>query len=819
MRAANLKCAVILFLISCLPAAGTVRAGETEQEQKERLIKEKVRQNTAESFVIVHYHLKKSERPEAPRDDAFYSYIDSTDREYLDNILAKQTLDYTGVIVSSEGEIFIADNYIRPDVIEKITVTGPDGKTVEAKPDRVLVGSCGQILKLSQPSSAGWKPLQFAEAPKKINIKTKFYGIRMLLDSGQSEGYYWQRGFQDERSDGKQYFYIWAAEPYKSRTNGGDLPDNFSLSFVGTTIICDANGQVLGVTSYGRIDTDKDAPLWQGKDVLADKGINREESEKQIKERVSPYLYQVKITFRPPPKEDDEYDTGGFYRRYFSGGSEGQKEMYVYGLAVTPKTLLLPVGMEQTLVEGIDSISVMVSDKYEDAKLGGTLKECQATIVEVNEPKFDSVVDIKEDVGLKRGQPFWTVFVRELAGRDLVMDYNRWLWQRQGYENKYFPIMENSLQAGCWLFDKNGQFAGLYTAAKHPCQRIIPYLKGESSEYYAYSNMPFGRFVQRFSRGFSFYGGEDTRIYNTAFLVSIIKDMSSHYDKFIRRLTRDEQKRRVWLGVEFTSVDKETAKHLNLRKFTQDGRIGLMVSRVYPNSPAAKMGLAEGDVLLKITVPQAPWPIELKQEREYNYGGPDYDEADIPEEFQNMGYRQPRKCPWPSQDNVLTRMLKVIGEGMSVKLTYVHNGEVLDKDFIIKQAPRDSLSASKYKDEKLGLTVKDLTYEVRAALKLAEDANAVVISKVEQGTPAALARINQFELIRAIDGQETGNVNDFETAIKKARDEKKQSVRLTVEWMGKTRLADLKFDAPAKNWEDMMKFIPNMRDSNEAGSN
>jgi predicted metalloprotease with PDZ domain len=159
--------------------------------------------------------------------------------------------------------------------------------------------------------------------------------------------------------------------------------------------------------------------------------------------------------------------------------------------------------------------------------------------------------------------------------------------------------------------------------------------------------------------------------------------------------------------------------------------------------------------------------------------------------------QMPRRRPWPSQDNYLTRMLGDIGAGTTVALKYIHDGRTQEQQFTIEQAPRDMLSATKYKNEKLGLTVKELTYEVRAALRLKDDDAAVVITQVEQGTPAALARINTYELIRAVDGEPVVSVEAFEKLIAAAQQDKKESVRLTVEWMGKTRLADLKFEAAA----------------------
>jgi len=266
-------------------------------------------------------------------------------------------------------------------------------------------------------------------------------------------------------------------------------------------------------------------------------------------------------------------------------------------------------------------------------------------------------------------------------------------------------------------------------------------------------------------------------------------------DPHIRHLDKDEQKRRVWLGVEYTAPEKEMIKQMNLREPTQDGRIGVLVNRVYAGSPAAEMGLVEGDILLKVAVPGMPWPIELGGDDRESYGVPEFDEADIPKEFAAMGYQMPRRRPWPSQDNYLNRMLGEIGQGATVKLSYIHGTETLEKEFTIQQAPRDMLSAAKYKNDKLGLTVKDVTYEVRAALRLKPDDPSIVVVKVEQGTPAALARINTYELISAVDGVSVDNVATFEKLITQAQEAKKESVRVTVEWMGKTRLADLKFEA------------------------
>jgi len=336
----------------------------------------------------------------------------------------------------------------------------------------------------------------------------------------------------------------------------------------------------------------------------------------------------------------------------------------------------------------------------------------------------------------------------------------------------------------------------LFCEARHEYDRIKQYLLG--SQYNRFRGYRSSSNQMRRSKGpqqHYGYGSEDIRLFESVQLADMLSELPDNYDTRIRHLDKDQQRRRVWLGVEYTHLDKEMVKQMDLRDQTQDGRIGLMVNRIYPGSPAARLGLAEGNVLLEIAVDGLPWPIELMPDKREDYDMPDFEDVDIPKEFEAMGFRMPRKRPWRSRDNYLTRMLDDIGVGTTVKLSYIQAGETVQKEFVVEQSPPDMLSAAKYKTDKLGLTVKDLTYEVRAALHLGEDDVAVVVAQVEQGKPAALARIELYELIRAVDGVQVNSVESFEKLITEAQQANKPSVRLTVEWIGKTRLADLKFEA------------------------
>ncbi len=740
---------------------------------------EKIYQNTRHSFVIVSYHLKKSERPGL---EAGYAY----DRDYstvLQRILNKNATDVLGVIVSDKGEIFTWDRdpaYL--DTVAEIRVKGPDGTVVPAKFDRLLVKTAGRILRLTGEMPAGWKPLQFTDIGE-ITPRTDLYAATM-------------------KPDKQNHVYVQPCE-YGCSWNSaapGQCLQAPGIYCVG--VVCSAEGLPVGVTSREQIDLSPGA-AWKGKDVLADAGLPYEQQiqlEEKLKQDFAANIYEVTITFRPEPQEEEAYNFGGRspFGRYQRSGGEGSREVLVYGLGFAENKLLVPDALPREAAAGIDTITVKVGDESLSARFGGVLKQCAATVIELEQGKLPHVVDLSAAAKLARVEPFWAVSVREVGGMDVEAEFNRWIDEQQGYGDQWYPALERPLQAGCWLLDRQGKLAGLYCRARHEEDRLEPYLISRQSGRYQQYQMPASARSRRvampaFDPGY----GTDTRPFEAAELAGLLNHLPGNYDPLIRHLSKDEQKRRVWLGVEYTGPDKEMVKQLGLRQPTRDGRIGLVVNRVYPGSPAAKLGLTEGDVLLSIAVPGAPWPIELASDERGEFEMPDFEEADVPKEFEAMGIPVPRKRPWPSQDNYLTRMLADIGAGTTVKLGYLHNGKKQEQEFTIEQAPRDMLSAAKYKNEKLGLTVKELTYEVRAALRLQENDTAVVVTQVEQGTPAALARINAYEMIRAIDGEPVASVETFEKLITAAQQQNKESVRLTVEWMGKTRLADLKFEAAA----------------------
>jgi hypothetical protein len=736
----------------------------------------KIDQQTARSFVIVSHYLKKSDRPYLNEGDG----SEPGGGAVLQRIINKNAMDVVGILLNDRGEVFTIDREpTHREVIDHITVRGPDGTVLPARADRLLTKAPGRILRVEGKLPASWQPLQFAECAD-VTAETKLYVATMGIGN-----YY--------------HIYVRGCEYGLNWDNTMDcghcirVPGLYSAG-----ILCNADGRPVGVTCLDEISLGAGGPAWRGKDILADPGMSEEQQEQieeKIRKQFAQNIYEIRIMPRPEPQEEEEIDFGRRFRG--RGGPPPVEEVLIYGLGFAPNKLLIPQALPEELVAGIDTITVKVGDADMAARFGGVLKDCTATVIELENGKLPRTVTFPVNGKVARLEPFWAVVASEFAGMDVRTECSRWVDKQQGYADLWYAAAERPLPSGSWLLDRQGNLVGFLGQARHECDRLEPYLLGRGPGRYRPYGAAYAMMRQRPSaRAGARYGYPgDTRLFDAAEMAKMLGALPASCDPHIRHLDKDEQKRRVWLGVEYTAPEKEMIKQMNLREPTQDGRIGVLVNRIYAGSPAAQMGLTEGDILLRITVPGMPWPIELAGDDRESYNVPDFGEADIPREFAAMGYQMPRRRPWPSQDNYLNRLLGEIGQGVTVKLSYIHGTGLLEKEFTIQQAPRDMLSAAKYKNDKLGLTVKDVTYEVRAALRLEPDEPAIVAVKVEQGTPAALARINTYELIRAVDGVAVDNVGTFEKLITQAQEAKKDSVRVTVEWMGKTRLADLKFEA------------------------
>jgi serine protease Do len=252
-------------------------------------------------------------------------------------------------------------------------------------------------------------------------------------------------------------------------------------------------------------------------------------------------------------------------------------------------------------------------------------------------------------------------------------------------------------------------------------------------------------------------------------------------------VSEEEENRLAWLGVELQPLNRELARANGISAQTRDGETGALVTFVHPDSPAAEAKVPVGAVLLRLQVPGQPLPVEVTMEEDYRRAQPfPWDRLDeVTEQYFD---RIP--TPWSPVENSFTRALTDLGFGTPFTAEFIVAGKMVTHEFDVVVGPTHYDSAPRYKAESVGLTVRDISYDVRRYLQRQADEPGVVISKIEPGSKASVAGIKPYEVITHINEKPVSNVKDFETLIGAGGE-----LKLSLKRMARGRIVSLTPDA------------------------
>jgi serine protease Do len=189
---------------------------------------------------------------------------------------------------------------------------------------------------------------------------------------------------------------------------------------------------------------------------------------------------------------------------------------------------------------------------------------------------------------------------------------------------------------------------------------------------------------------------------------------------------------RGYLGVLIQNVDRNLAESFGL-----DQPTGALVSKVLPDTPAAEAGLQEGDIIL-------------------TFNGQKIHDS-----------------------NALPPMVGASRVNDQVKITVLRNGETLHKTVKIGQLTDDPETAGNSSVDVLGLSVVELSDEVRKRAKIKD--GGVLIRRVEKGAGRA-AGLRRGDIIRMYAGQKVTGVDDFAQKVAASKD--KKSVAILIQRKG-----------------------------------
>jgi len=177
---------------------------------------------------------------------------------------------------------------------------------------------------------------------------------------------------------------------------------------------------------------------------------------------------------------------------------------------------------------------------------------------------------------------------------------------------------------------------------------------------------------------------------------------------------------RGWLGVTIQELTPALVKSLNL----SDAH-GALVAEVAPDSPAAKAGIKQGDVIVGVA------------------GHPVTRSSDLPAVIANIEPGHPVA-------------LSVLRDGKTMTLNPTI-ARLQDKD--------ETQTARADKHGPLGLVVGPLTPDIADELSLPKSLHGVVVREVRDGSPAAEAGIQAADVIVQVDRKPVGNMDELRRAL------------------------------------------------------
>ena len=187
--------------------------------------------------------------------------------------------------------------------------------------------------------------------------------------------------------------------------------------------------------------------------------------------------------------------------------------------------------------------------------------------------------------------------------------------------------------------------------------------------------------------------------------------------------------KRGYLGIVPQLVDKDFCDAMGL-----DKQEGILVADLMKDSPAAKGGLQQGDIIIQ------------------------YNDKSVKSITK---FRNDIAMMSPGSEIKMKVLRNSKTESLTLQLGAQDNAEAISAEVI----------------QKLGIEIENITAEIAARLGLSPDAAGVVVSKVKPGSPAAMAGLRPGNLITGIalnsnNQKPVRNTHEFDEAVKEIGDKK-----------------------------------------------
>ncbi len=195
-----------------------------------------------------------------------------------------------------------------------------------------------------------------------------------------------------------------------------------------------------------------------------------------------------------------------------------------------------------------------------------------------------------------------------------------------------------------------------------------------------------------------------------------------------------EEKEEAWLGVITQPLTDDLAEYWDLPK---DG--GLIVATVVTPSPASECGLKVGDIIKSFN----GVPIKIKYDKDVS---------------------------------AFTKLVREAGSESKVEIQIIRDGKPKTLYATLQPRPKRSYEAEEFEWEAGGITVREITPDMRIALGIDENITGVIVYKVKSGSPAQMARIGRGMIIQSVANKPVSDIAEFKNIIQELTKTKPREV-------------------------------------------
>ena len=698
--------------------------------QEDREAVRKTCEAVRKSFIGLDISLKKKSRIEKTEIEEDSS--DAVARKILQLAENEQTLETWGVAITKDL-ILMPDLSLKESDVAKIEAVDASGAMFEATFH--AIGRNHDFVLLKPVAPRELVPLAFSDWERPALGGSFHVTIA-------------------DRVDGVWHLNV---SPY-IQTNSPlvEIPGWFCMDTIRPgSLISDGTGLPVGIAL--------DQYLWvrpDGRSSFLGKAILADERLVDIEKRIDPMrqelaasVKRVEITFRAEKTQE----------RYVPPDDAQSGRVTLFGVPLDDQgTLFIPETLSRDMVRKIEDIRVMDEGKAYVTAFTGLFRAFGGMIVRAEGLKTRSLL-------ARDGQPptpgaiFLTATFEDRFGRSRIkVDYNRLFRTERGLSGAPRLQPRKRIKSGSLLLDFEGRVIGFATIDKKE-EDFDEVVAEASREWYATRHRT-GTTSDHFRRLIFF-----------SEIAEILAAPASHFDARAIPMSKKEDKKLVWLGVEFQDLSKPLAQALAIqdRDLTNDGRRGLLITEIYADSPAKRAGLKPEDILLAIQ-PEGEKARDLVAEPERS-------------PFSRSGMGSDRGgVPWKPTRNHLTSLLTEIGPAKRVTFDLLRGREKSKSTLELEFAPVDFETAERHKDDALGLTVRDLTYEVRHFQKLDSGTQGVVVAKVESGGKSDIAKLPLLSIISRVNDLPVRDSAHFKKLASASK-----SLTLTTVSNGRTKLVEL----------------------------